>query len=147
MPKSEFKWHVVLMTARQSCRAGHQLVFSRLRDLDTLVEDVKRQNEQQSSRQFAQLERITDYLESNEQSSDEVRELAKSNYTILQSIPALIQQAVASRYFQESNSSSLHSLDPTHGKPVWFEDSLGNVLELPLDWITTWEVRNQTAYR
>lgn len=34
------------------------------------------------------------------------------------------------------------TLDPTRDMPVWFEDALGNLSEIPMDWIHTWDVRS-----
>lgn len=41
-----------------------------------------------------------------------------------------------------SNPMFFRSLDPTRNMPVVFEDALGNVLEIPLDWLHNWGVGN-----
>jgi len=61
--------------------------------------------------------------------------------TTLVEIKDMVQLVAASRHFSDSNAQFFAGPDPTMGKPVYFEDSLGNILELPLQSIDDWEVR------
>lgn len=49
--------------------------------------------------------------------------------------------------FLASDSMFFQGLDPTRGLPVYFEDALGLVSEIPLDWINTWEVTYSLSHR
>ncbi|VUC29308.1 unnamed protein product [Clonostachys rosea] len=50
-----------------------------------------------------------------------------------------LDRIIADQHYHASNGIFLNGPDPTFGKPVLFEDSLGTVLELPTEWIHSWQ--------
>ncbi|KAK7222566.1 hypothetical protein V2G26_010569 [Clonostachys chloroleuca] len=54
-----------------------------------------------------------------------------------------LDRIIADRHYHASNAGFLNGPDPTLGKPVLFEDSFGTVLELPTEWIHSWQFFQQ----
>jgi hypothetical protein len=90
-----------------------------------------------------QLDSIHASMDRQETTTQVLLFCAKSTYNAVRSMQRMIEQifqTVLSLHDLVSQTTYMRSLDPTKGLPVILEDALGNIRELPLDWIESWEV-------
>ncbi|KAB5576011.1 hypothetical protein GE09DRAFT_1265508 [Coniochaeta sp. 2T2.1] len=140
---------MLLMSARLDCRT----MLSRMDEVETLLKDERQLHEmtvavleaqlEKNRRQIClQLDSIQAAVDRQEGSTRLLLFYAKSTLGAVKSL-----QQVVGQVFQVAlslrelvvQSIYVRSLDPTKGLPVTFEDALGNVREIPLDWINSWE--------
>jgi hypothetical protein len=78
----------------------------------------------------------------------ETLSIVKSTFSAVREVKDLIDRAcqvAVSLQVLASNSIFFRGLDPTRNLPLAAEDALGNILEIPLDLIHSWEVTGLPA--
>ncbi|OIW29471.1 hypothetical protein CONLIGDRAFT_328831 [Coniochaeta ligniaria NRRL 30616] len=154
------------VSARLDCRT----MLSRIDDMDQILKDQQKCYEATANHLEAQLEKshrkIYYRLDSiqaavdNEQGGIQMLLLfTKSSLCAVKGVQQMLGQvfqAVLSLHDLVSRTVYFRSLDPTKGLPIILEDALGNVREVPLNWLHSWEglhdiilhsFENQKGYR
>ncbi|KAK8063395.1 hypothetical protein PG996_008047 [Apiospora saccharicola] len=136
------------ITSRHAARAENASLLANINEVKIIV--AKSQTDQQLLQGALQLQRV----ENSARHSDLGRRLeaqATGLMSIMTVLIAVFRElgqvktlvAVVLLHLQAMMSTPLRpGLDPTRGLPVFFEDALGEVLELPLQWLHDWNSFN-----
>lgn len=129
-------------------------MVSRISEVQSLLDDHRKRHEDtvilletqlQKSRDqvCSQLGSIQASLDRQETNSNTILSVAKSALGAVNGLQQMVDRiyyAVLSLQDVASRALYLRSLDPTKGLPIILEDALGNIREIPLDWVNSWEV-------
>jgi len=91
----------------------------------------------------SELRIVSDRLAVQGGDNRETLSIVKSTFCAVREVKDLVDRAcqvVVSLQVLASNSMFFRGLDPTRNLPLVVEDALGNILEIPLDLIHSWEV-------
>lgn len=143
---------------RKSARVDDATLNSRLKELDRLIEKLSDRFTQQEEdlqryqlhetemmqQQSMQLAVLSDRIATQEVNYWRILDHAEGTTSALHEIKKIVQLVSADRQYFNSNSMFFSGLDPTLGKPVYFEDSHGNMLMFSVELIRDWGVSEQT---
>ncbi|KAK4153252.1 hypothetical protein C8A00DRAFT_15503 [Chaetomidium leptoderma] len=138
------------LAARKSARADNATMLAR-------VDEVKRLVSQSHEVQVAMLHLSRDHstqlyalgekVEKQEETGSAVLSQAKGTFRIVLEVKEMVNQlckTVADIQLLLSSRTITKSLDPTKNLPLIVEDALGNIMEIPLDLVHSWEVSTCT---
>ncbi|KAH7146239.1 hypothetical protein EDB81DRAFT_486124 [Dactylonectria macrodidyma] len=140
------------LAARKSARVDNATLCTRIEEINQLVSDSYRSQEEMlellrdqsraSEKQAEKLEDMSQQLVVQEKSSWDFLGLVKDTFCGILEVKALvvqISQTVINLQVMASHSKFLHPLDPTKELPAVLEDALGNELPIPAEWLGSLE--------
>lgn len=139
---------------RVSARLDYRTVVSRINEVQSLLNDQRKLHETTITVLEAELEKGRDSiclrlesiqatLHRQEGATHVTLFYAKSSLAAVKSLQQTVDHltpAILSLQHSASRALDFRNLDPTKGLPVTLEDALGNIREIPLNWINSWEV-------
>ncbi|KAK3941234.1 hypothetical protein QBC46DRAFT_353431 [Diplogelasinospora grovesii] len=138
------------IAAQRSARVDNLTMMDRINEVKVLMDGhqhellrLYQEHINVSREQKDQLCKIDGKLATQEQTSWSMLALMK-NVSVavieLKDMVGTCAQVAVSLQTLASNPMFFRGLDPTRNMPVFFEDALGNVLEISVDWIHDWDM-------
>ncbi|CAH0058113.1 unnamed protein product [Clonostachys solani] len=130
---------LITMAGERATRADATTIRSKLDDFEEFLVRIAEKGddcEQRVQRQVPQLQGIA-------QTAQDICGQTAGILTEICEIKHSLDRITADQHYHASNANFFNGPDPTLGKPVLFEDSLGTVLELPTEWIHSWQFFQQ----
>jgi len=144
--------YLLILHPRVSTRLDCQTMLSRVNEVQNVLNDQREAQKDTVNFLEAQLERNReqnrDQLDSIQANVDQQKGClqrllfcANKGADTTQSLQQVLNQVLRlTLSLHGLVYQALYFIRPTRGQPITLEDALGNVREIPLDWIGSWEV-------